>query len=106
MHLSRRLTARAAILVDLPVGPSCPDFLARQALVVAVVELAEQGHDLGVVEACQLRRAQGPLHVTRERGGELATAQRLTQATRIILALRQEGEVRATAVLAGVGPGC
>jgi hypothetical protein len=52
--LRRGLTTRAPVFVELPVGARFKDRLGREALVFAVVDLAQQRRQMGVGKACYL----------------------------------------------------
>jgi hypothetical protein len=99
IDLLRGLSSWTAVPEELPIRPGPVDLHRWQALVLAVVELAEKGRHSRVGEARQLCRAPGPLHVAGVDSGEVDTAQQLAQAPRLTLPLGEERQVGVRGVL-------
>ncbi len=90
VDLGRSLTARAAILEDLPAWTLCLNFLGGDAFVLAVVELAEKRRQLRIGEAGDLGCPHGPLKGAGVDGIEAQTAQPRSQRPGLGFALWQE----------------
>jgi hypothetical protein len=102
--LSRRLTAWATVLVQLPARTGFVDGLGGQALVFAVFDLAKQRRDLGVGESSDLGRVPGTLQRARVHGVEVELGEAVAQGCGLLLAVRCERQIGASSVAAVDAP--
>src|SRR5262245_58794108 len=104
-HLLRGLARRTSVAEQLPRRLFLPDLCRREALVVAVVVLAEVVADRGALaEPRDPRRLARPPHRAREHALERPAREELAEGGGLEPALAGERDIRAAGVLAGYRP--